>query len=179
VGLTNFFSFTIAQSNSAALFEVYNLTGNGDLTLQRSNLPYFPPYFASSVNPGSNYEQIVIRTNGLLPDINGIWYLTVPNNETNLITYTIRAVVATNGMLISGLPLNIGITIPGGTNVHLTFPTVDGEHYQILATTNIAMPFLTWPVLTTITASGPTTIFIDPTPVSGFPARVYGVNQVP
>src|SRR6185437_8873713 len=99
-GATNFFSFDITQTNAAVLFELYNLTGNGDLTVQRDTLPVTSPYFASSTNPGTNYEQIVIRTNSATHDINAVsWFLGVPNQSSNPISYMIRATLPTNGML--------------------------------------------------------------------------------
>jgi hypothetical protein len=176
--LTNFFSFTITNSAPSVLFELYNQSGNGDLVLQRSNLPYASPYFASSANPGSNYEQIVIRTNTLGTDINSTWYLAVLNNDPGLITYTIRAVLPTNGMLISGVPINTGVSIPGGTNVQLTWnPTIPGENYQVQ--TNIDLTTTNWGVLTTINATGTSIIYVDPTPVSGVPMQFYRIVQVP
>ena len=57
----------------------------------------------------------------------------------------------------------------------LTWPTVPGEKYEIEVTTN----FVTWTVLATVTATGPTLTFTDPTPVviPGF--RFYRIVQVP
>ena len=132
-GLTNFFSFDITQTNAAVLFEVYNLTGNGDLTVQRSNLPVLLPDFAST-NAGTNYEQVVVRTNGSVPNLNAIsWFLGVPNQSSNPISYTIRAVIPTNGILVSGLPLGTTSSRPGGSNVQLRWgPTVNGEKYEVL-----------------------------------------------
>jgi hypothetical protein len=175
---TNFFSFTITNSDPAVLFELYNLTGNGDLVLQRSNLPYASPYFASSSTSGTNYEQIVLRTNILGTDINGTWYLAVPNNDPSLITYTIRAVLSTNGMLISAFPINTTATVPGGTNVQLTWsPTVVGETYQVQ--TNTDLTTTNWGVLTNIVATGTSITFTDPTPVSSIPMQFYRVVQIP
>ncbi len=99
VALTNFFEFDISQdnTNSAALFELYGLSGNVDLTLQFTNLtftnlPYNPPFFDGSFNPGILPEQIVIRTNLLgtnLAGITGAWFLGVPNRDPDVVNYTI------------------------------------------------------------------------------------------
>jgi hypothetical protein len=180
VGATNFFSFDITQTNPAVLFELYNLTGNGDLTLQRSNLPVTPPYFASSTNSGTNYEQIVLRTNtGNPANLNAIsWFLGVPNQSSNSISYTIRAALPTNGLLISGLPFNTAATRPGGSNVQLTWgPTVDGEKYEVRTNGNLAST--NWVAFTDIVASGTSITFTDPTPAGTIPTLFYRVVQVP
>ena len=184
--LTNFFSFTITNSASAALFELYNLSGNADLTLQRGNLPLAPPYFGSSALPGTNSEQIVIRTNGVLPDINGIWYLGVPNNDTNTVTYTIRAVVATNvvynngtvivtnGILISGLPISTSVS--SGTNgLTLMWNAVDGENYEIDVSTNL----FNWSIVTNIIASGTKVTYVDTNAPAIPPIQFYRIKQIP
>jgi hypothetical protein len=179
-GATNFFSFDITQTNAAVLFELYNLTGNGDLNAQRGSLPLAPPYFTNSANPGTNYEQIVIRTNSGLTDINAVsWFLGVPNNDPGSISYTIRAVLPTNGLLISAIPINVGASVLGGTNIQLNWPAVSGEKYQVLTSTNLALPLTNWTILTTITAAVPATTYISPTPVSSSPTLFYSVVQVP
>ena len=180
--LNLFFEFDITNSPTAALFELYNLNGNVDLDLQSNSLPFAPPFFASSTNPGTNREEIVIRTN--TPDlggsVNGTWFLGVPNNDTSNVTFTIRAVVATNGMLISGVPINTGVTAPGPGSTNgptLTWPTVPGEMYEVQETPTL---FPTaWVTIVTITATGPTTIFTIPTPVTGIPAQFYRIVQIP
>ncbi len=109
--LTNFFlfnvtdtSFLVTNAVNAVItntlgsihFELYNLSGNGDLTVQTDAPPFAPPFLESSQQPGTAPELITIRTNGVFTNLVGQWYLGVPNNETNLITYTIVAVMDTN-----------------------------------------------------------------------------------
>jgi subtilisin-like proprotein convertase family protein len=173
--LTNFFCFQIDRTNAAALFELCSLSGNVDLTLQRGSLPLAPPYFGGSFNSGTNYEQIVIRTNASLPDINDTWYLAVPNNEATNVNFTIRAVVSTNGLLVSCVPMNLMTSLAGTNGLQLTWNAVDGERYQILVSTNL----INWSVLTNIVGAGNRVIFIDPAPVAGIPMRFYRINQVP
>ena len=56
--LTNFFRFTVtntvADTNhvQGLRFELYNLTGNGDLTVQTNAPPLAPPFFQTSQQPG-------------------------------------------------------------------------------------------------------------------------------
>jgi hypothetical protein len=177
-GLTNYFSFDITQTNAGVLFELYNLTGNGDLLAQESNLPVTLPYF-SSTNPGTNYEQIVIRTNGGLPNLNAIsWFLGVPNQSSNPINYTIRAVLQTNGLLISGLPLNESLSRLNGSNVQITLmPTVIGEKYEIQTNGSLTSP--NWGVVTDIIASGTSATFTDPNPAGSTSTLFYRVVQMP
>ncbi|HEX4264762.1 MAG TPA: LamG-like jellyroll fold domain-containing protein [Verrucomicrobiae bacterium] len=179
VGVTNFFSFDITQSNAAVLFELYNLSGNVDLTVQRSNLPVTPPYFANSTNSGTNYEQIVIRTNTGPANLNAIsWFLGVPNRGSSPISYVIRAALPTNGLLISGLPFNTAASRPGGSNVQLTWgPTVVGEKYEVRTNSNFAST--NWVAMTDIVVVGTSAAFTDPTPVGTAPTLFYRIAQVP
>ena len=109
--LTNFFLFNVTNTfflttnavNGVTTntfgsihFELYNLSGDGDLTVQTDAPPFAPPFFESSQQPGAAQELIVIRTNSVLTNLVAQWYLGVPNHETNLITYTIVAVLDTN-----------------------------------------------------------------------------------
>jgi len=96
--LTNFFRFSVSNSATAGLrFELYNLTGNGDLTVQTNALPLSPPFFESSQNAGRTPELIWVFTNTALTNLAADWYLGVPNREITNINYTIVAMIDTNG----------------------------------------------------------------------------------
>jgi subtilisin-like proprotein convertase family protein len=96
--LTNFFRFHVTNSATMGLrFQLYNLTGNGDLTVQTNALPLAPPFFESSQNVGRNPEMILIFTNSAVTNLAADWYLGVPNHELTNISYTIVAAVDTNG----------------------------------------------------------------------------------
>ncbi len=107
--LTNFFRFSVtnnpALTNCAGVrFELYNLTGNGDLTLQTNAPPFGPPFFQSSQEPGLTPELIYITTNSAQTNLNNTaltnlaqnWYLGVPNHEITNISFTIIGVCDTN-----------------------------------------------------------------------------------
>ena len=94
--LTNFFRFGVSNSPASLRFELYNQTGNGDLTVQTNAAPYAPPFYASSQQPGRGVELIFLHTNSMLTNLNQQWYLGVPNHETNPISYTIVASIDTN-----------------------------------------------------------------------------------
>jgi subtilisin-like proprotein convertase family protein len=104
--LTNFFRFTVTNFPPSIHFELYNLTGNGDLTVQTNALPLAPPFFQSSQQPGVTPEFISILTNSAqtnlsttaLTNLNVQWYLGVPNHEIRQITYTILASLDTNSV---------------------------------------------------------------------------------
>jgi subtilisin-like proprotein convertase family protein len=104
--LTNFFRFTVTNSPPSIRFLLYNLTGNGDLTVQTNDLPLAPPFFQSSQQPGLLPEFIAIYTNSAQTNLNNTvltnlaldWYLGVPNHNTNQISYTILAVIDTNSV---------------------------------------------------------------------------------
>jgi subtilisin-like proprotein convertase family protein len=100
--LTNFFRFGItnnpALTNAHSVrFELYNLSGNGDLTVQTNAPPLAPPFFESSQNVGRSPEMIWVATNGALTNFPANWYLGVPNHEITSISYTIVATIDTNG----------------------------------------------------------------------------------
>ena len=109
--LTNFFRFNVTNTFflvtnavngvttnyiGSVRFELYNLSGNGDLTVQTDAPPFAPPFFESSQQAGTAPEFIIIRTNGVFTNLVAEWYLGVPNRETNLINYTIVAALDTN-----------------------------------------------------------------------------------
>ena len=95
-GMTNAVNGVTTNVLGSIHFELYNLSGNGDLTVQTDAPPFAPPFLESSQEPSRDPELITIRTNGVLTNLVAQWYLGVPNHETNLITYTIIAELDTN-----------------------------------------------------------------------------------
>ncbi len=122
--LTNFFHFQVTNSPASIHFELYDMTGNGDLTVQTNALPLAPVFFQSSQEPGQIPEFIYFRTNSALTNLANDWYLGVPNNETNPITCTILAVIDTNAAFAAfpGAEGAGGAAIGGrtGTVYHVT-----------------------------------------------------------
>jgi hypothetical protein len=160
------------------LFELYNLNGNVDLTADVNTFPFVPPFIGSSLNPGTNRELVVIRTNLLGTNINGTWYLGVPNNDSSNVTFTIHAVEETNGMLISKIPITVSVSFTGSfasNGLTFTWPSVPGETYEVEDTTD----FTTWTPIALITATGPTVSYTDPRPINSAPQRFYKIVQVP
>jgi subtilisin-like proprotein convertase family protein len=182
-----FFSFDITNAPAGALFELYGLSGNVDLDLDFNTLPFSPPFFPlanpnPSANPGTNDEQIVIRSNTVGP-LNGFWYLGAPNQSAGNVTYTIHAVVTdTNGLLVSAVPIQPVVSLPVGgsspTGPTLTWNAVTGECYDVY----YSFDLINWTLLPVfpmpINAGGPTISVTDPTPITGIPAKYYKIVQV-
>jgi len=128
--LTNFFSFNVTNSPGRIHFVLYNLSGNGDLTVQTNALPLAPPWYQSSQEPSTIPEYIYLNTNSALSNLNAMWYLGVPNNETNQISFTILAVVDSNNLASFPGAVGAGGYTAGGrgsTNVyHVTDLNDDG-----------------------------------------------------
>ena len=136
--LTNFFVFAVTNpvvggSNAyvpGLHFELYNLTGNGDLTLETNALPLAPPFFQTSQNPGRNPESILVYTNSGLTNLAANWYLGVPNNEISNINYTIVAWTETN----SYFPAFPGASGMGGGAVGAGHAGMNSTVYHVTST---------------------------------------------
>ena len=120
--LTNFFRFgssnfnSVVGTNLGIHFELYNQTGNGDLTVQTDTPPLAPQFFQSSQLPGDAAEFVFVKTNPVsLTNLTMDWYLGVPNNETNPITYTIIGVIDTNAVVAFPTAEGAGSITRGGT----------------------------------------------------------------
>jgi subtilisin-like proprotein convertase family protein len=173
-----FFDFVVTNAVAGILFELYNLSGDADLVLQRDGPPTMAPYFDGSFFPGTTPEQIVLRTSAELPDLRGQWYLGVYNNELTNVAYTIRATLpTTNGLLLSAQPPNLSFTAlnpPHG--LLISWNSVVGEQYFVQYTASVAAP-VTWTDLGLVVATTPLTTF-EVLPVPGGVAY-YRVIQIP
>jgi hypothetical protein len=152
-----FFEFAVTNSMDGILFELYNLSGDADLVLQRDVPPGMPPYLAGSFTPGSAPEQIVLRAGQEIPDLMGNWYLGVFNNESVNVAYTLRAVVRTNGLLNSAQPTITTLTpMAPPHGLLLQWNSVIGEGYVVDHSTDL----INWaPVSGFIRATTPLTTF--------------------
>jgi subtilisin-like proprotein convertase family protein len=169
---TAFFQFQITDSVDGVLFELYNLSGNADLVLQRDALPTMAPYFASSFQPGAAPEQIVVRTSAALPDLRGFWYLGVFNNDlSGDIDYTIRATLPEDGILVSALPTVVTNQAYASGYVLLSWYSVVGDWYTVSWTDNVS----TTNALANLLATTPVTTWLAPALTNGS----YTVTPVP
>jgi subtilisin-like proprotein convertase family protein len=172
-----FFDFVVTNSVPGVLFELYNLSGDADLVLQRDGPPTMAPYFDGSFFTGTTSEQIVLRTSPELPDLRGQWYLGVYNNELSNVSYTVRAVLPdANGLLVSAQPLRQSLTpLNPPRGLLISWNSVEGERYFVQYTTSIAVP-ITWTNIGFVIATSPLTTF-EVLPVPSGPAN-YRIVQV-
>ena len=174
-----FFDFFISDPVSGVLFELYNLSGDADLVLQREVPPAMAPYFDGSFAVGTTPEQIVVRTSAEVPDLRGHWYLGVYNNEKVNVAYTLRAALPdTNGLLVSAQKLQMTLTTlnpPHG--LLLSWNSVEGEGYFVQYTASNTGP-ITWTNIGFVTATTPLTTF-EVLPVPSGPAYYQVVQAIP
>ena len=132
-----FFEFQVTNEVDAVMFEMYNLSGNADLVLQRDVPPTMAPYYAGSFQPGTNWDQIVARLTPDVPSLVGNWYVGVYNNEATNVSYTLRAITSSGGTLLSVQepPVPSSTIALGGTGIMLSWYSVVGEFYQVQALT--------------------------------------------
>ncbi|MEI6196073.1 MAG: hypothetical protein WCS42_17270, partial [Verrucomicrobiota bacterium] len=93
---------------------------------------------------------------------------------TNLIQviYTNGVVISDERLIIVAPPLRIsGLA---NNNQLVVWDSAPGVNYQVLATTNLAQPFL--PISNPIPGSGTSTFFYDPNPA---PQKFYEIQMVP
>ena len=62
-----FYQFVISNFVDVVLFEMYDLSGDADLVLQRDQPPGMAPYFDGSFRVGQTPEQIVLRSGARVP----------------------------------------------------------------------------------------------------------------
>jgi len=171
---TFFFEFDISNSVTAVLFELYNLGGNLDLVLQQDAPPTMAAYFDGSFLTGRTPEQIVLRPSFVLPGLQRKWFLGLNNNEATNVSYTIRAVTPTNGLLISGQPLQATLgTLPAPHGLLLGWNSIAGERYFVQFTPGL-LPPVVWVTVSTISATTPFTTLEVPSTGAGF----YRIVQV-
>jgi hypothetical protein len=131
-----FFQFEVTNEVDAILFEMYNLSGNADLVVQRDLPPTMAPYYGESLRPGTNWEQVVARVSPEVPSLVGNWFVGIYNNEAANVAYTLRAVVSSNGILqsIQEPPVPTVLALPAGQGVLLSWYSIEGEYYEVQST---------------------------------------------
>jgi subtilisin-like proprotein convertase family protein len=140
---TFFFRFQVTNAVDGVLFEMYNLSGDADLVLERDVPPTMAPYYDGSFQKpwinllhsnfeGTNWEQIVLRVTPEVPSLVGDWYIGVYNNESRNVAYSLRGVTSQGGLLLSiqEPPVPTLSTLANGS-VLLSWYTIVGEYYQV------------------------------------------------
>lgn len=149
------FKLNVPSAQKALLFEVRGLTGPGDLVVRKNGFPLTSTYDGANFRPATLSEIVTLRTNASQPSLVGDWYFGVLNPGASHIAYTVMARQPTNGVLLSGSPIQIvgppgGGLVTTGTNFGFNLDVVPGEKYQVQYRTNLASG--TWLVLTNIVA---------------------------
>jgi hypothetical protein len=172
--LTNFYSYTVTNPAATAVqFVVSNLTGNVDLLARNGALPTPQQMTDGSFNPANTAELITIATNALLPALAGTtWYLGVPNNTAQTVTFLITASTLTNAPPPYTFPAVVvtGVSLGAG-GFTLQWAAVPGAQYQVAMTADL----LHWTNAAAVTPAGSTGAYYDPTPVRQQSARFYQV----
>lgn len=148
----DYYSFEVSSNAVAAEFKLTS-AGAGDLDLYLRKGPPLPELASAhyvSTNVGNADELIRIVTNSLpVPLSPGLWYLAVTNRQATPVGYEITATEF--GLVqppVSGEITNIVI---GATNVCITWISIPGTNYYVVAKSNILDA--SWTVVTpTITA---------------------------
>ncbi|HXT38411.1 MAG TPA: hypothetical protein VN887_00160, partial [Candidatus Angelobacter sp.] len=160
--LTNFFRFTITQTNAAVAFWLYNLDNPADLLVDQFFLPDPSNYLFGVSGSSNSPAQILVDTNFFPANLNGDWFLAAINQSTNDLNFTILATFSTNG-LPTNIVINPQLVITNG-DLCLSWNSVVGQDYHVEAKTNLTD--LTWTVISpTITATNTTTTYC--VPISG------------
>jgi subtilisin family serine protease/subtilisin-like proprotein convertase family protein len=164
--LTNFFVFTIDQTNAMVSFTLYNLTAPAELLVNLDGLPDDNNYLFNASGFTNSPAQILADTNYFPPVLNGDWYLAVENLDTNDLSFTLLVSLSTNDSLV----INPQIIFTNGS-LCLSWNSVVGQDYHVEGKTNLTDP--TWTVISpTITATNTTTIYCVPITGQQFFLRV-------
>jgi hypothetical protein len=174
-----FFDFRIPYNAPGVLFELYNLSGDADLVLQRDVPPTMAPYFDVSSYTGTNAEQIVLRTDPArhssvyVPDLRGHWYLGVYNNEETNVAYNIRATLPDGYRLLSSARpiLQTYTLLPQGLLV--SWNSIIGESYFVQYSPLTDPPV--WTNIGYVVATTPLSTFLAPLYASGGMIRIAQV----
>jgi subtilisin-like proprotein convertase family protein len=130
--ITNFFRFYVTETNPAVRFDLYNMTGLGELFVAQDNVPLPPGTVANAGQPA----KLLIRTNDLLPSLNGNWYLAVLNYSTRTnLAFTIQACLQDTNPFV--IPLTSGVAYS-----NTVAQTADGipaaDYYSFMVSPNAA-----------------------------------------
>jgi subtilisin-like proprotein convertase family protein len=105
--ITNFFRFVPDPTNAVVQFDLYNLSGPAELVVDLTNRPTSSSYLLHDFCSPEAPARIVVRTNALLPALDGEWYLAVINRGTNPLDFTICASLPPTNIIV--IPLTNGV----------------------------------------------------------------------
>jgi subtilisin-like proprotein convertase family protein len=165
--------YSYTETNDATSdiqFTVTDTSGVGNLELL-ADLNIFPTaqdFYSGSFEPMS-VQTVIVETNSTLTNLNGVWYLAVPNTDDTNLSYTIEAQDITNGP-VGPQPLiaRAGVSAQTG-KFTVSWTATVGKTYVVQMSTNL----LKWTTVTNVTAQSTTASYTDPTSVETQKARFY------
>jgi hypothetical protein len=160
--IATFYSYIVPTNNSTngsivtnLQFVLTNLSGDVDLMVGLDGLPS-AQNSTGSFNPGIQDETVTLTTNSSLPSLAGTWYLAIPNNDANNVTFQI--LVSTNVTTSAPTALQFSsVTISNG-QITLCWLSVPGQHYTVEASSDL----VNWTAAFSATATSTTTCYTEP-----------------
>ena len=171
--LTNLYRLVITHGEPSALFETYGLSGNADLLLRHNAFPTTTQFDLRSQNGGLNPEQVV-PTASSFGDLNGEWFVAVPNSDVSNVNFTLRAALPGGGLLVGAQPIVLSRPALSDGNVQIQWNSIATQNYEVLVSTNL----VDWEIVTNATAVGQSASYVAPVN-SGETNKYYRVRQVP
>jgi subtilisin-like proprotein convertase family protein/subtilisin family serine protease len=109
----NYFLFDVVSTNAAtARFEILNADGDAQFLLKQEELPTQIDNDRSSTvigdRPGSG--KILVHTNDVLPSVSGRWFMSVLNQRTEDLNFTIRASLEVDAPWVTTLTNQLWMT---------------------------------------------------------------------
>jgi subtilisin-like proprotein convertase family protein len=177
VATSRLFRFVVEPGAPLVLFEIYGLTGQAELVVSQGSIPNPRNRIFTFPKPGLQPELVVVTTNDLL-DLSGIWYLAVGSQDTNQLTFTVRASAPSDGIATSRAAIELSFIAPtSGSDAFVDFNSVPGRSYQLQSTGDLAFP-VTWTDVGPATAAtGYTLRLVLPFDIE--PQQFYRVIPVP
>ena len=178
--LNFFYPFISDVSQTALLFEIYNLTGDVDLRVRRSDLPSTSLFDFSDFQTGTNSERVSMRTNVFLPTFGNPtnWFINLVNHDFLSVTGLLRVASATStNALLSALPLSLDINVIASVSgISISWHSLAGERYEVQYS-DLAMP-VTWFSKGTFIADASQVTYTDPAPPAAGVPRYYRIIQL-
>jgi subtilisin-like proprotein convertase family protein len=172
---TNMLYYYNEISNSAGIrFTVTNTTnvGNVELLAGWDVFPTPEDFYSGSFNPGTNAQLVQIGTNSALTNLNGTWYLAVPNTSNTNVSYIIEALNVSG--TVTNAPLIVGASVSQSTgSFSMSWAATIGKTYQIEISTNL----IQWSTVTNLTPQTVNGTFTDPASRTNQPIRFYRLQE--
>ena len=178
----NMFKTSVPAGTRSVLFQVFNLTGDGDLLVRKGAFPVGSNADAISANAGTAAESVAVRTNVVQTSLEGDWYFGVINRDETNISFSISPRLANpSGLLVSAEPIQlqslpVPATVQSQGDFSFDLSGVPGERYQVLWSDSLAGG---WAVLTNIIAPANGAIQFIHQNIATNRNAFYRIQQVP